>query len=327
MSTKLTKKQKKAAAFRDRNKKGQLNNLDVPLLDDPDINDGFGFPEETPLAEGVSSAGQKAKKEASKKRKREEDTNSDEEGPARKAKKTENGEKRPSTEVESQKKNHSARKYILFVGMSSLLYASNNPDSPEPGNLSYKTTLDKIQEHFSACDPPPSIRLLTSKKKNPDGTTKPTEKSKGCAFLEFSKASGLQNALRLHHSELDGRKINVELSAGGGGKSEARMKKVQEKNSKLDKHRTESSSRRARPSATEGDEGPQRASAKSRHSNTSGTKVVHTSKPTWSVPKKGEVAGRGGQKHRKHIRGNKQKASKSFDRGWGMTGANAIPLG
>lgn len=61
-----------------------------------------------------------------------------------------------------------------------------------------------------------------------------SEKSKGCAFLEFSKASGLQTALRLHHSELDGRKINVELSAGGGGKSDARMKKVKEKNAKLE---------------------------------------------------------------------------------------------
>jgi hypothetical protein len=61
-----------------------------------------------------------------------------------------------------------------------------------------------------------------------------SERSKGCAFLEFSKASGLQSALRLHHSELDGRQINVELSAGGGGKSEARMKKLKTKNAKLD---------------------------------------------------------------------------------------------
>jgi len=63
---------------------------------------------------------------------------------------------------------------------------------------------------------------------------KKPERSRGCAFLEFSKASGLQNALRLHHSELDGRKINVELSAGGGGKNEARVKKLKEKNAKLD---------------------------------------------------------------------------------------------
>jgi nucleolar protein 6 len=97
------------------------------------------------------------------------------------------------------------------------------------GNTDHKSNLPT--------DPPPTIRLLTSKRKNLDGSSKSgssTEKSKGCAFLEFSKASGLQTALRLHHSELDGRKINVELSAGGGGKSDGRMKKLQEKNSKLD---------------------------------------------------------------------------------------------
>jgi nucleolar protein 6 len=80
-------------------------------------------------------------------------------------------------------------------------------------------------------DPLPTIRRLTSRSKT---STMSSEKSKGCAFLEFSKASGLQTALRLHHSELDGRKINVELSAGGGGKSDARMKKVKEKNAKLE---------------------------------------------------------------------------------------------
>jgi len=60
------------------------------------------------------------------------------------------------------------------------------------------------------------------------------EKSRGCAFLEFCKASGLQSALRLHHSVLDGRKINVELSAGGGGNSASRVKKLKVKNAKLD---------------------------------------------------------------------------------------------
>ena len=82
-------------------------------------------------------------------------------------------------------------------------------------------------------DPPPTIRRLTSRK-GPSATLQKPEKSKGCAFLEFAKASGLQNALRLHHSELDGRQINVELSAGGGGKSETRLKKLKEKNAKLD---------------------------------------------------------------------------------------------
>lgn len=86
---------------------------------------------------------------------------------------------------------------------------------------------------FLCSDPPPVVRQLTKRVKTPSHKSG-LEKSKGCAFLEFSKASGLQNALRLHHSVLDGRKINVELSAGGGGKSAERIKKLQVKNAKLD---------------------------------------------------------------------------------------------
>jgi hypothetical protein len=40
-------------------------------------------------------------------------------------------------------------------------------------------------------------------------------------------------ALKMHHTEILGRKINVEATAGGGGKSEVRVKKIKEKNSKL----------------------------------------------------------------------------------------------
>lgn len=78
-------------------------------------------------------------------------------------------------------------------------------------------------------DPPPTVRLLTSKSaKSPTKT-----KSKGCAFLEFSHRNALQQGLKLHHSQLDERKINVELTAGGGGKSEARLTKLKERNKGL----------------------------------------------------------------------------------------------
>ena len=82
-------------------------------------------------------------------------------------------------------------------------------------------------------DPPPVVRQLTKRVQNLSATAT-KEKSRGCAFLEFSKASGLQSALRLHHSVLDGRKINVELSAGGGGNTASRVKKLKAKNAKLD---------------------------------------------------------------------------------------------
>ena len=89
-------------------------------------------------------------------------------------------------------------------------------------------------------DPPPTVRLLTPKvtRAAAVGVTAATKsesksKSKGCAFLEFSTRHALQVALRLHQSELDGRRINVELTAGGGGKSDARLVKVKERNKHL----------------------------------------------------------------------------------------------
>ena len=85
-------------------------------------------------------------------------------------------------------------------------------------------------------DPPPTVRLLTPKVTTRAGVTAAAaakSKSKGCAFLEFSTRHALQTALRLHQSELDGRRINVELTAGGGGKSDARLAKVKARNKHL----------------------------------------------------------------------------------------------
>lgn len=88
----------------------------------------------------------------------------------------------------------------------------------------------------------PSVRLLT-----PKGAT--SEKSKGCAFVEFTTSQALQGALHLHQSFFKAsatsskRKINVELTAGGGGKSAQRTKKINDSKERLEKqrekHRTE----------------------------------------------------------------------------------------
>lgn len=67
----------------------------------------------------------------------------------------------------------------------------------------------------------------------PSATGRPTAKSKGFAFLEFTNKQPLQTALKLHQSDLQGRMINVELTAGGGGKSDGRLKKVKERNKEL----------------------------------------------------------------------------------------------
>lgn len=84
--------------------------------------------------------------------------------------------------------------------------------------------------------PPPTVRLLTPKQST-KSSTKIVTKSKGCAFLEFKHRGALQQALKLHHSELDGRQINVELTAGGGGKSSTRVEKLKERNKELESQR------------------------------------------------------------------------------------------
>jgi hypothetical protein len=46
----------------------------------------------------------------------------------------------------------------------------------------------------------------------------------------------------LHQSELDGRRINVELTAGGGGKGDARLTKLKARNKELSTQRVRFSS-------------------------------------------------------------------------------------
>lgn len=107
------------------------------------------------------------------------------------------------------------KKYILFVG-----------------NLSYKTTAAEIQKYFEDQGATvQAVRLSTDKK---------TLKPKGFAFCEFDSAESIEIALGMHHGELGGRRINVELTAGGGGSKSAKRKlKIKEKNEKYRKEREE----------------------------------------------------------------------------------------
>jgi nucleolar protein 6 len=84
------------------------------------------------------------------------------------------------------------------------------------------------------------VRLLTPKVTRTGATV---AKSKGCAFLEFSAKPALQAALRLHQSELDGRRINVELTAGGGGRGDSRLAKLKARNKDLAAQRVRQSPR------------------------------------------------------------------------------------
>ncbi|KAF8419645.1 hypothetical protein EV426DRAFT_614206 [Tirmania nivea] len=117
------------------------------------------------------------------------------------------------------------------------------------GNLPYNATTKALQKHFAPVKPD-SVRLITHKED--------PKKCKGFAFLEFDKFDKMKTCLaKFHHStfyaEGDkpeeggegkggddgkwGRKINVELTAGGGGISKARREKLSVKNEKLNEER------------------------------------------------------------------------------------------
>ena len=100
------------------------------------------------------------------------------------------------------------KRYILFLG-----------------NLPRDASQDDIIDHFSKRGVAISeLRLLTEKESG---------KSKGCAFAEFNGNKAMQDALKFHRSKLQGRTINVEVTCGGGGKGNERLKKIRERNRTL----------------------------------------------------------------------------------------------
>lgn len=101
------------------------------------------------------------------------------------------------------------QKYVLFVG-----------------NLPYTITKEQLEEHFRKTGGVKAIRIPKEKG---------TGKSKGFAYVELKDRISHGIALRLHHTTLAGRKINVEFTSQGGGKSEQRKEKLKLKNLKLAK--------------------------------------------------------------------------------------------
>ncbi|KAH8990170.1 hypothetical protein EDB86DRAFT_3080513 [Lactarius hatsudake] len=325
----LTKKQKKATAFRERSKgkgKGKLDPVprrsrtragDHGSDDDDDGANAVPAMEDQAPADIVGDAARntegdkrrvKAPKAASlgavetttKKRRREDG----EAQPGPVAKRARGSKKIPTVADEAGAgvnepetgSEGSKQRFILFVG-----------------NLKYTTTREAIQSHFSVCDPPPTVRLLTPKVTRTGATV---AKSKGCAFLEFSTRPTLQAALRLHQSELDGRRINVELTAGGGGKGDARLAKLKARNKELAGQRT----RRSHKVASERGESTalQESLQPQRFSTTSGEGDVPHTKRTWTVSD-GDHDGNHEGKKTKKKRGARTKS-------WG-TGVNALPIG
>lgn len=93
------------------------------------------------------------------------------------------------------------------------------------GQLSYDTTREQLFEHIvtqlkddhKVLPKDVKIRILSDPK---------TKKSKGTAFVEVEDPELLYGLLKLHKTHLNGRRINVERSAGGKKNSEARKTKL-----------------------------------------------------------------------------------------------------
>jgi len=318
---KLTKKQRKTLAFRERkggggkktddnNEGGNDDAEDLPILEVQDeIDQGLELTQaETAKTRAKDKVIEPADeiKVAKKKRKRDIEGEINEDGEAaalpaktRKPKKSKEdvGEAAEGEVVDKSSKadSKSKQRFILFVG-----------------NLSYRTTSESILSHFSSCPTPPTVRLLTSRSKGPNGAT--TERTKGCAFLEFSEGKSLQAALKLHHSELEGRRINVELTAGGGGKGENRKNKVRKRNQTLEEERKK---RALNPKSTT----PLPISTlPERHSTTSGAAETPSNPRTWAA-EPGEQKNRGG-KGRKKRKSDSGAGGKSW-----ASGPNAVQVG
>ncbi|CAK5280308.1 unnamed protein product [Mycena citricolor] len=335
---KLTKRQKKGLAFRSRKSNPAdgadpdsalgLEDNEVPVLEVQDLIDeeavpavGAGETRRGSNVKGKASAGKekgkgkgKEKEKAnesvpptSKKRKRDSDAGElgaevDENEPAKSGEPKKKKAKKPAGATAGDdvpENSKTKQRFILFV--------------EDLGNLKYTTTAEAIKAHFAICDPPPTVRLRTPK---PSASGRPIVKSKGCAFVEFSHRNALQQGLKLHQSELEGRKINVELTVGGGGKSDSRLGKLKERNKGLFEQRKDRVEKLAKqdPTLSAIPDLPQRFSA------TSGLEQVHSKRKTWTVGDEDDdgPTHRGGKKHVK-IRGKPKKP-------W-ATGTNAIPVG
>ncbi|KAK8064961.1 hypothetical protein PG994_007599 [Apiospora phragmitis] len=175
-------------------------------------------------AEGSAKPEKSKKKKSKKDKKSTDDSKSEnpEEGAAPAA--AVDGEEKTVEQKQQDQENarpKKAARFIVFVG-----------------NLPYSATVGDIEQHFSAVHPT-AVRLL-HEKTNPN-------KSRGVAFVEFAGYDHMKTCLKtLHHSTMtcqgrdyhgrpkdDERKINVELTAGGGGNTDYRKERIRAKNEKL----------------------------------------------------------------------------------------------
>lgn len=274
---KLTKKQRKALEFRTKAGKGDAktneeevkdasvmevdeqqehtaeeksNDLKGKQKEDDAVAENDSKPikskkKEVRKADSTLQEDSKPSKTTTRKRKQTEDAETSSDVKATKKKFDEDGNVVESTQQDLKEEkdtkvastSNESKRYIVFVG-----------------NMSYKTTTEEITKHFADhCGEKPSVRLLTTKgdpskaKELSKSKQKSIAKgkaldpgapqSKGCAFVEFKQRDAMQKALQFHHTKLQGRSINVELTAGGGGKGAERKEKIAKKNKGLEEER------------------------------------------------------------------------------------------
>ena len=227
------RKQKKAQRDNERQKKGKKRKREEDAKDELQkdfIPLGTGLDQVAP--DGIDSVPKPRKRKAEHEPDNEAGTTYNAQTP--KSKKRKKGSRNNEQHDGSQEQDgvNGAHRFILFIG-----------------NLPYTTTDTSLQAHFKKIAPF-TLRHRTDPK---------TKKSKGFAFLEFENYDRMKTCLKLyHHSMFDpakqglevegepekekkkskgGRRINVELTAGGGGKSEGRREKIKARNVRLDDQR------------------------------------------------------------------------------------------
>lgn len=253
----VSRKERKAQRDAERRKPGKTKKR---KLDDAEGG------EDAPAADAEVT-----KKSKSKKRKAEDDGDKDGEVAAG-AEKGETAVPEGAEKAARPKKSQKKKKNATAGEGKDTADAADRPagDAPKTkskfilfiGNLPYKTTDASLQQHFKSLQP------FNLRHRTEPGS----KKSKGFAFLEFENYDRMKTCLKLfHHSSFDPdvvddktaaaskakaeaggstsvgyngrkpkdhtRKINVELTAGGGGKTEGRMEKIKVKNTRLEEQR------------------------------------------------------------------------------------------
>ncbi|KAK0633615.1 hypothetical protein B0T14DRAFT_491768 [Immersiella caudata] len=205
-NTKEKKRSKKEKKDKKEKKEKKTKSKGV-ASEDEDVAMENGATDDAPVVNGRETPSKNSKKDKKDKEKK-----------FKKAVDEGDDEKEPSADADADPDtSNKANRFICFVG-----------------NLPFTATADAVKEHFAKVHPT-HVRLLTERDD--------PSKSRGIAFIEFANFDHMKTCLeKFHHTEFDNgksapRKINVELTAGGGGKTSHRQQKIASKNKKLNEER------------------------------------------------------------------------------------------